>query len=307
MNSEVSAPGFDHEFYKNRREILGEENNKIVLLFDSPGGDADAAYLLVEILKRYCNHIEIVVPLWAKSAATLVCLAAQKIYMTGVAELGPLDPQVIEPGETRLKGALDEYKAIMQLREEAFSNLDSAVRLIMNRSGGMSVQDILVPAGDFVARLLEPLYYQINPEILGRRARQLDVGFQYAIRILLRNEHYNKELISDLADKLVYGYPSHSFVINYYEAILLGLPVQLMEPGVFIEELITFLMERKEELCVIGSFLGEETSLCVDGELKKFPDLNVAKGFLQDQEEQEKEGNINVEGEPENLSDSNIV
>ncbi len=290
-------------FYQKRRSILGEKKDRIILVFDTPGGDADAAYQLVNILKSYCDCLEIVVPVWAKSAGTLVSLAAEKIYMTGISELGPLDPQIKEPGDTFLKGALDEYQAIMQVRKEAFSTFDSAVVLIMNKSGGMSVPDILAPAGDFVANLLQPLYYQIDPKILGKRARQLNIAFQYAKRILSRNDFYedDEEIITELAHKLVYWYPSHSFVIDYYEANSIGLPVYLLEPNQNFEKLIEFLLNFRDELSLIGSFVDDECDASTDckanyeeGEPIQFSDAKEGE------KEDIKEVDIGEEGEIEN-------
>lgn len=254
-----------YNLYEKRRVILGYKRNKLILIFDSSGGDADAAYQLVELLRSYCDNLEIVIPVWAKSAGTLVCLAAKKIYMTGIAELGPLDTQIMEPGEVRLKGALDEYQATMRIREEAFNTLDHAVALILNKSGGMNIPDTLALSGKFVSDLLEPLYYQIDPILLGKRARQLDVGFQYAIRILTTNDAYNEQQVKYLADRLVYRYPSHSFVINYNEAAyFLGLPVCFLEPDGPLDILINQLLSKRgEDLELIGSFVGEESELQV--------------------------------------------
>lgn len=241
-------------FYLKRKEILGKE--KIILVIDSPGGDIDAAYSLIEIIRSHCKSLEVVVPLWAKSAATLVCLAANKIFLTTIAELGPLDTQVWEPKEVCYKGALDEYQAIMQIRQEAFSSFDHAVQMILARTGGMQIPDILGPACQFVASLVSPLYYQIDPTILGRRARQLDTGLQYAYRVLKRFHKYDDKTIKVLVDKLVYRYPSHSFVINYNEAKSLSLPVELIEHDE-LDKLIPFLAAGLYQNRLIGSFLNE--------------------------------------------------
>ncbi len=248
------------DLYERRQEIFDQKTEKLIFVFDSLGGDADAAYQLTQLLKAHCCNLEIVVPVMAKSAGTLVCLAAEKIHMTPISELGPLDTQVLEPGEMHLKGALDEYQALIHVRVEAFRTLDMAVGLIINRSGGMSVPDVLIPASSFVAELLRPLYQQVDPRLLGKRARQLDVGFQYALKMINGNSCYcDPDRYNWLADKLVYGYPSHSFVIDYSEAKELGLPVEKIDPGPAQEVLVQLLNAiRGEDLSIIGSFVDED-------------------------------------------------
>jgi len=51
------------------------------LLLHSPGGDADAAYTLMRYFRRRCKRLNVIVPLYAKSAATLMALGADAIYM----------------------------------------------------------------------------------------------------------------------------------------------------------------------------------------------------------------------------------
>lgn len=246
-----------YKFYRMRKNILGKNREKIIFVINSSGGDIDAAYLLVEILRSCCKKLEVVVSSWAKSAATLVCLAADKIYMTGIAELGPLDAQIKEPGEAYFRSVLDEYLAILQIRREAFQALDYAVQLIMHRSRGMKVPDVLPLASEFVANLMSPLYNQISPETLGRRARQLDIGLQYAKRVLQRYGKPNTD-IDRLLDRLVYEYPSHSFCINYNEAKELGLPVQLIEEEENLELLAELYFEFATDLKFVGSFYTEQ-------------------------------------------------
>jgi hypothetical protein len=67
----------------------------ITLIIDAPGGDGLAAERLIQVCKSYSGtDFEAIVPARAKSAATMVCLGADKILMSPTSELGPIDPQV---------------------------------------------------------------------------------------------------------------------------------------------------------------------------------------------------------------------
>jgi ClpP class serine protease len=75
--------------------------NGMILLLNSPGGSGLAAERIIKICRCYSgtNEYSVVVPGKAKSAATMVCLGAQKILMSHTSELGPIDPQIVYRGE----------------------------------------------------------------------------------------------------------------------------------------------------------------------------------------------------------------
>lgn len=69
--------------------------NGLALLINSPGGIGISAERIINICKSYSgtgNFVAIVAGK-AKSAATMVCLGADKILMSKTSELGPIDPQ----------------------------------------------------------------------------------------------------------------------------------------------------------------------------------------------------------------------
>lgn len=56
-----------------------------------------AAWSILNLLRHFCDDYEVIVPLQAQSAGTLVCLGAEKIIMTKQAMLGPIDPSINNP------------------------------------------------------------------------------------------------------------------------------------------------------------------------------------------------------------------
>ena len=69
----------------------------LALMISSLGGDGIAAERLIKVCRSYSKTGEFwaIVPGKAKSAATMVCLGASKIFMGPASELGPIDPQVL--------------------------------------------------------------------------------------------------------------------------------------------------------------------------------------------------------------------
>ena len=71
---------------------------KLDLMLHTLGGDVDAAEKITSMLLKTVGidgELRIIVPDCAKSAGTLIALAAQSIVMSDTSELGPIDPQVV--------------------------------------------------------------------------------------------------------------------------------------------------------------------------------------------------------------------
>jgi len=67
------------------------------LLLHTGGGDIDAAEKLITMVRAKAGNelLRVIVPDFAKSAGTLMVLGADRVVMSDVSELGPIDPQVI--------------------------------------------------------------------------------------------------------------------------------------------------------------------------------------------------------------------
>jgi hypothetical protein len=66
-------------------------------MLNTPGGDIDAAVKMAGILRRRVagtGKFRVIVPDFAKSAGTLICIGADSIVMSDTSELGPIDPQI---------------------------------------------------------------------------------------------------------------------------------------------------------------------------------------------------------------------
>jgi hypothetical protein len=197
------------------------------ILIHSTGGHVDVAYNAIKFFRRHCRQLNVIVPIMAKSAATLLCLGADNIYMGEFAELGPLDVQIQDPFE---KGQfffspLDEFKSMEFLREYATETLDYFSNIVIERSG-MSVKEALHEAIPAVIGMMTPLYSHIDPSKVGGYRRSLAVAEEYAKRILAARRFPD---VDGLTQKLVWNYPSHDFVIDFDEVRSLGLPAKKLD------------------------------------------------------------------------------
>jgi hypothetical protein len=75
--------------------VHGLAGPNLDLILHSPGGSASAAEQVVEYLRSKFDHVRVIVPHMAMSAATMVACAADQIVMGRHSFLGPIDPQLI--------------------------------------------------------------------------------------------------------------------------------------------------------------------------------------------------------------------
>lgn len=61
----------------------------------SPGGTAEAAESIVEILRAKFSDVRFIIPSVAKSAATMLAMSGNMLLLDERSELGPTDPQMI--------------------------------------------------------------------------------------------------------------------------------------------------------------------------------------------------------------------
>jgi hypothetical protein len=78
---------------------------RITLILHTRGGSTLAAWSIVNLIRQFCEELEVVVPSKAHSAGTLICLGADLIMMTKQATLGPIDPSVNGPLNPEIPGA----------------------------------------------------------------------------------------------------------------------------------------------------------------------------------------------------------
>lgn len=74
-----------------RREA---KKRTIAIVLTTPGGVAEVAEKLVEVVRNHYELVNFVVPVAAMSAGTIFCMSGDKIFMDYAASLGPIDPQV---------------------------------------------------------------------------------------------------------------------------------------------------------------------------------------------------------------------
>lgn len=100
----------------------GERRDAVAICLTTPGGQAEAVEKMVNILRHHYQYIYAIVPRAAMSAGTILCMAADKIYMDYYSSLGPVDPQVPDRENQFLVPALGYLDKVDELIEKSRAN-----------------------------------------------------------------------------------------------------------------------------------------------------------------------------------------
>lgn len=118
------------DFIERTATASTHERKRLVFLLNTPGGSAEAAEKMVEVIRHHYKEVFFVVPDCALSAGTILCMSGDRIYMDYSSSLGPIDPQVWNGKEwVPALGYLDKVEAL--LAKAAAGQLTNAEFLIL--------------------------------------------------------------------------------------------------------------------------------------------------------------------------------
>jgi hypothetical protein len=262
QNGEMNV--IDHALYVGFRDARLQiaENRPVALLLESPGGEAGYAYKIARLFQRRASTFTVVVPQWAKSAATLLTLGGSKIVMGRDAELGPLDVQIYDPDKEEYDSALNAVQSLERLNAFALTAMDQVMQLLLLRTRKKS--EVLLPmVFHHTTEFLSPLLEKIDTIELTRKSRDLKVAEQYAAR-LMKNAGYGWSDALRIARALVERFPTHGFAIDRQEAEtretvtpganeVYGLGLKLSPADPNVDKIIDELMPFMDSLNAIGT------------------------------------------------------
>lgn len=86
--------------FREHLDRICHQCSRLDLYIFSYGGELEAAWELVNLLREYNVDFSVLIPYHARSAATMIALGAKEVVMGKMASLGPIDPTVrIRGGE----------------------------------------------------------------------------------------------------------------------------------------------------------------------------------------------------------------
>jgi Serine dehydrogenase proteinase len=187
--------------------------SNIDLLLHTAGGDINAAEKIVSMLRAAAGkggRFRVVVPDFAKSAGTLIAMAADKILMSDSSELGPIDPQFPRRDND---GTVRWHSVLSYL--EAYETISQQVRN----------DPTDVPSNIMLSKFDPTTVVQF--EAVKRRARML--AEQHLNRWMFQKKKatYTK-IAGELMD--VTRWPAHGQMIGYEDAKEMELEIEYLAP-----------------------------------------------------------------------------
>ena len=221
--SEYASLGISEEFGMETAlsqigETAKETDLPVCLLLNSMGGSLASSYKTAKAIRDAFKKITVFVPHMALSGGTLMALAGDTIVMGKMSHLSPLDVQ-LSISETAFPVSANDF-------------LKSKVRL------DEYFKDKRVETVPYSWKVLAD---DLDGTVLEHITSAQKTACEYVEEILKKSK-YRKA--SEIAKRLVYGLPSHGFVIDYERAKKLGLKVKLYTEDVEAWETMRFWLAK---------------------------------------------------------------
>lgn len=191
------------------------KHDSLILILTTNGGDPDYGYRIGRAINHYYEKTSILIPDICKSAGTLIAIAGNSLIIGDLGELGPLDIQFRKADEMgEQSSSLNIFKTVSELQNATLNSFRHFITDIRYGSGiGTKLSSEI--AANLTKAMISPMAAQIDPIKLGEHNRALQIAKEYATRL---NEMADNLKSQDALERLISGYPCHSFVIDRKEA-----------------------------------------------------------------------------------------
>lgn len=186
---------------------------KISLFLYTSGGDMLAPVRIVKLIRNHCDEFEVLVPYKAHSAGTLISLGADKIVMSKLGELTPVDPTTGHPFNPQ------NPVNPQQRLEISVEDLNSYF-LFAKEKGGVKDEQ-MVEAHKMLVDKLHPLSIG-NAYRAYRMARMLTERLLW----LHMDKKTEEEKIKKIVKEITGDITIHAYPIDRDEAADLGLKIE---------------------------------------------------------------------------------
>jgi hypothetical protein len=196
-------------FYEILQKVGRKE--KIFLFIKSDGGNGQASLRIVSLLRQNCSELVVLVPLECASAATMIAIGANEVWMGPMAFLTAVDTSLthdlspVDRDNDRVSVSLDELSRVIRLWKEQ--------------------------KGEVSENPYKSLFQYVHPLVIGAvdRAESLSIML---CKELLSYHIKDQKKIDEIAKTLNSKYPSHSYPILIEEARRIGLKISPLKPEI---------------------------------------------------------------------------
>jgi len=209
--------------------------DKLVLFVRSNGGSGMISLRIVHLLRSFAKELIILAPSECASAATMLALGCDHIYMGPVSSLSPVDSSLthsLSPLDNHKKAvsvSMDELLRVVKLwqnsDQKALENFEKIKQEISNNLKNSEDLKTLDNIKYIQENPYKYLYQYIHPLVFGSIDRHSSLSVRICNEVL--GYHIkDKQHIEKITQALNYGYPAHGYPITSKQAKELGLPIK---------------------------------------------------------------------------------
>ena len=206
------------DMFVDHLDTIGHAETISLVLYTN-GGDTLAAWNIVNLIRQFCERLELIVPAKALSGGTLIALGADTIVMARQATLGPIDPSVMGPLNPMIPGAPANARAPVSVE---------AVKGFLE----IATAELGIKDDGSLASILNALAGQIHPLVLGQIFRSR-TQIRYLARRLIAHQVQEPERVDQIVNFLCAESGSHDYTVNSRDARELGLSIETPSEGLY--------------------------------------------------------------------------
>jgi Serine dehydrogenase proteinase len=189
-------------------DALPDDSKAVDFLIVSLGGDPMVAWRIMSLFHQRVDHVTVIIPQSAYSAATLVAFGANEIIMHPNGHLGPVDMQIVtsdESGQTR-QFSTEDISAFLDFVRDSLKITDQ----------------------EHIRVLFEMTCKEVGSLGIGFTVRSAKLAVDLAEKLLtfhMKGEK-NRPKIQSIVENMSRKFQSHAYPVSRKEALDIGLPVK---------------------------------------------------------------------------------
>lgn len=188
-------------------DALPEDSKAIDFLISSYGGDPMVAWRIMTLIRQRIEPVAVMIPQSAYSSASLLAFGADEIIMHPNGHLGPVDMQIVAPGEgghTR-RFSTEDISAFLEFVRDSLKITDQ----------------------EHVRMLFELTCKEVGTLGIGFTARSSKLAVDLGERLLALHmkDDDSRSKLRTIVENMSRKFQSHAYPVNRTEAIEIGLPV----------------------------------------------------------------------------------
>ena len=221
-------------------ELLNEEGleredplHDLDIILHTTGGNPVAAYRLAQVIRDFTRRATFLVPQYAYSGGTLMCLAGDEVMLGDYAVLSPIDITVerqssLDDEEPKFPEEGDTHTEIELVAIDHFINAAVQARIAMERE--FRQRNWTEARSDAESAMLREMVSELGVLQIAKIYREKNITREYARELLSSYmlSGARKPRIELALRRLVVENPSHEFDMDYHLCLDIGLRVSEM-------------------------------------------------------------------------------